>query len=347
MIINQRIEAGAYYQVLNNAIALGKFTGAHSVHTPQLLVEEILSRMPLTGKILVLFNVEFVISLVYTYNVSPDNITFYSDHLNKEMICKKIGNVNIITSLENNMKFDVIVSNPPYSNHDNLLYPVFFKKCLNLAPTVVMIMPIDLESQQVRLKKHNATVKKHLVSMSENITHHFNVGIPDIRYVTASNTVTNDVSYTDPLLDYPIILPERQRLKPRRGLGEFSRKENHDIAGVPCITSVYRGENVQWTTIKPEIANKTKAIMQTSAPWLVLAQEHPSNGLFNVTIIKNNGVKWGSGLFAFDAESEQDAKDLATWLTSDIMQNEIRKLLKIKNTYSISGPMIQKLPRHR
>jgi hypothetical protein len=90
------------------------FKGGHDVHTPKGLVEEILSKIELENKtVLVLFNIEFVISLVYTYGVSPENITFYSDHDNKTLMAERFG-VKYCTSLDNLMKFDVIVSNPPY-----------------------------------------------------------------------------------------------------------------------------------------------------------------------------------------------------------------------------------------
>lgn len=106
---------GAYYQIVHRAIGTSKFEGAHAIYTPQSLVEEVLTGINIKGKILVMFNVEFVISLVYTYNIDPENITFYSDHINKSRICSKLG-VKYITNLESEMKFDVIVGNPPFKN---------------------------------------------------------------------------------------------------------------------------------------------------------------------------------------------------------------------------------------
>jgi hypothetical protein len=114
------------------------FDGSHDIHTPQALVEEILSKIDLGDKkILVLFNIEFVISLVYTYNIAPDNITFYSDHENKGKMCAKMG-VKYITNLETDMRFDVVVGNPPYqtgngeSGGKHSLWRKFIKKSFEL-----------------------------------------------------------------------------------------------------------------------------------------------------------------------------------------------------------------------
>lgn len=259
------------------------------------------------------------------------------------------GFTNVITAdflqWESDMKFNVVIGNPPFNKGDILLYPAFFKKSLNLAEIVVMIMPADIESQQVRLKKHNTIIKTHSSFISDNITTHFDVGIPDMRYIIATKSINNSIiDFVDPLTQHTIILPEHARLYPRRGHGSFSNKKNHDINGSPCITSVYRGNKIQWTAINKEVANKVKSIATTSAAWLVLVQEHPSGGLFNTAIIENTGVKWGSGIFALDANSKDDAIKLEEWLVSDIIKQEVQKLLLLKNTHSFSGPMMEKLP---
>lgn len=241
--------------------------------------------------------------------------------------------------------FDQMLANPPYSNGDFLLYTSFFEQALELAENVIMVMPVDLESQQVRVKAHNKRVKRHMISMSENVTDQFGVGIPDIRYVTASKIVENDVEeYVDPLNSHPVLYPTRKRLFPRRGVGGFSRKSNLDSNGVDVMTTIYRGNKIQWAKVKKDLANKPKALLNSNAPYFVLVAENPSKGLFNTAIVKNDGTKWGSGIFGLDASSQEEAEILEKWLVSKEIQEEVQRMLTLKNTHTFSGPMMEKLP---
>lgn len=240
--------------------------------------------------------------------------------------------------------FDIGVMNSPYSDGDFLLYPPFFKKLLDLAEISKVVMPVDLDSQQVRVKSHNKLVKKHMIDMSDNVTDQFGVGIPDIRYITASLTVENEVKeYVDPLNSHPNLYPTRKRLSPRRGVGGFSRKSNHDSNGIGVMLTIYRGNKIQWVKVNKELVDKVKMSLVSTAPYFVLVAENPSRGLFNTSIVKNNGIKWGSGIFGLDANSKEEAEKLEQWLVSKEIQEEVQKMLTLKNTHTFSGPMMKKL----
>ena len=95
----------------------------HNVETPVELVDDILDSvadsLTLDAQILVLFNIEFVVSLKEDYPFTRDNITLFTDGDEQlERIALKMG-INTIESLDTDMKFDVIVGNPPFQHPTN------------------------------------------------------------------------------------------------------------------------------------------------------------------------------------------------------------------------------------
>lgn len=217
-----------FYKFLKTEKTL--FAGAHDVYTPQPLIEEILNQIDLENKsILVMFNIEFVISLVYTYKVNPDNITFYADHENKIKIAKRLD-VKYITELKTNMKFDVVLANPPYQDDaKNPLYYKFHNLVVNelLKPNGITAfitpdsMAVSLETGTV---KGCHTVEQReivLLNISTDIKkiHFKDVGINNFCYyivkntpktsniypiVTSSGTRQGTISPLKPLIDTPL-----------------------------------------------------------------------------------------------------------------------------------------------
>jgi hypothetical protein len=105
-----------YHRFLKEHPAL--FKGSHDAYTPNTIVDNIISQLNLSNKtILVLYNVEFVIGLVYNFNVDPSNIVFYSDHVNKAKIVQQLG-VKYESSFENIIMKSrpILLVNPPYTN---------------------------------------------------------------------------------------------------------------------------------------------------------------------------------------------------------------------------------------
>ena len=72
-------------------------TGVHTIHTPLNVVREMVESVfdeqqpSEDSSILVLFNVEFVFSLVYNFGIEFKNITFFSDHQSKTKLLNSLS----------------------------------------------------------------------------------------------------------------------------------------------------------------------------------------------------------------------------------------------------------------
>ena len=174
------------------------FDGAHNVHTPERLVDEILTQLSITGNVLVMFNIEFVISLVYTYGIDPSRVFFYSDHKDKEAIAKRLK-TRVINSLEHDMKFDVVIGNPPYQDaKKNPLYYKFHNTAINnllvedgiLAFITPNAMAVSLETGIIKgcHKVERREILTLNVSTSIKKKHFKDVGINNFCYYIVKNT---------------------------------------------------------------------------------------------------------------------------------------------------------------
>lgn len=320
------------------------FEGGHDIHTPRELIEEMLGKIPdITEKsILVLFNVEFVISLVYTYKINSNSITFYSDHENKTKLAQRMG-VHVITTLDTDMKFDNVIMNPPYTNGRVLLYAKFFEKALELADKVISVMPVDLSSKHDKLKFHNQRILKHQIFISDNVSGHFNVGYDNLYYVVASKSVENEVlAVSDPLDSMPLLYPEVPRLSTIKGDTDTAIG-GECPTGVEAVFKIHKNDAVIYKKIEQH--KYDKSTKKSKAPYLVFVNHTPSKGKFNCAVLENKLQTWSMWTFAFEADSLVEANSLKAWLQSPTIIKEVATMLKARNNqHTISKAMIERLP---
>jgi len=142
----------------------------HSIYHPVELVDEIIenSRLVREAKILVLYNIEFAVSILEDYeDIYPQDIYLLHDGDDTVIaLCSKLGITPITMkelqiTMEDDMKFDLVIGNPPFSSHKEgkqagkrgkELYIEFYKLALEISETVTMIMPTTDKKVQ---KKHN------------------------------------------------------------------------------------------------------------------------------------------------------------------------------------------------
>lgn len=347
MIVDIKTEAGAYYRAVAKAISTDKFKGAHAIYTPQSLVEEVLSKIKLKGDILVMFNVEFVISLVYTYNIAPENITFYSDHNNKSRICSKLG-VKYITTLETDMEFDVVLLNPPYQKGRNrYFYQEFVLKAWSLSRDIVCAVTPSNWTSGTKFKsqftkevfRNGLTYYKFLGDKS------FNVQLLVVYFITSKSAC--DVSVTLEVDSTKTILPRNEiSYFPTSGgngesiiaqLSKFAEdshlKEIHGTmttreavvskskTAVKWVkTAGYAGDNLEWTLIEP-----TDRLVGFG-DHKVLVTHQTSIGKLGV--LKYAGPEFGIGLsaHAFVVETQSQAETLIKYLESPVVKFIVKTL---------------------
>ena len=103
-------------------LELVKLVSGHNVHTPLELTKQILDNIKINknSTVAVLFNIEFVFTLINVKGVDASKITFFGDCDVKKLLINKYGckyeDVSVLLNKEKyKMKFDVIVGNPPFN----------------------------------------------------------------------------------------------------------------------------------------------------------------------------------------------------------------------------------------
>lgn len=168
-------KADRYFKI-EELVKRGAFL--HNTFTPMELVDEMVQsvgpHLESDTEILILFNTEFAVSLVEDYPFLKDQITVYHEgDSTVEKLCGAMG-IDTITSLESDMKFDLVLGNPPFQKgHDAkrwTLWQEFVEKAFEISPTVAFVTPQSITGPRALEKIKGASV------LNLDVSKHFKVG---------------------------------------------------------------------------------------------------------------------------------------------------------------------------
>lgn len=162
------------------------------IYTPLDLCDEMVSSITkLEGDILVVRNLEFIYTL-YQKKVDMNTVHYSTNCDIKKQVAIQLGlDINNIYELDYNskeinlgteedMKFDVIIQNPPYSNDKgyNFYYKSFIEKSIDLLNDGGKLVAIHPDSwrNSNKLKKFAKNIKEHLVELHLKGYDAFDVG---------------------------------------------------------------------------------------------------------------------------------------------------------------------------
>lgn len=180
------------------------------IRTPWALCEEIVGQIAAQGslsgkKILVVDTVEFI-PVLLTFGAEKCNITYVAPYAYKGASIAGVIGVRVVQQSllewKPDMKFDVVVGNPPYQlTNSKKLWPEFTQKSLSATVsngfTALVIPSSWLTSNGSAFKKVRETILNHhnLKRISRDANHHFDVGQDILYFVSSNNTYTGSTEY--------------------------------------------------------------------------------------------------------------------------------------------------------
>ena len=223
-------------------------------------------------KVLVVDTVEFI-PVLLSFGVNKCNITYVAPYEFKGKIAASLGATVVQESLltwKTNMKFDVVVGNPPYQDgKDKTFFQKFVNASLAMSDTVAMIIPATWTAPSGKNKKFFSAITDNLIVYKFLARDAFPAVELSTCYFISDKSSTGDISINGskiskttkitylPSGDSSISLSiiDKMKLKNNQPLiakiGSLYRKDVQlDHTGVKCIFSAgLKGGDYDWATV--------------------------------------------------------------------------------------------------
>jgi hypothetical protein len=316
------------------------------VRTPWKLCEDIVSRIfDISNKrVLVVDTIEFI-PVLLAFGVNKCNITFVAQYEFRGMMAQQLGVHVVPESLltwKTNMKFDVVIGNPPYQTGRNrYFYQEFVTKAWTLSDDVVaMITP----SNWVSLTKMNSKFTKNVLAQGLLVYKYLggnafkDVQLLTVYFVTSKKSVNSDVELITSQNSTKVNRTQLKYFPSDSGEGveiiaklkQFTIGCLQEIHGtltrgraVPstdtnCIKCIYsagrKGGDFDWECVEP-----TTELVGFGDHKVIVTHQTSIGKLGEV---KYAGPEYGIGLsaHAFVVSNEIEAKNLIAYLESNVIR---------------------------
>jgi hypothetical protein len=305
-------------------------------------VEEMLGRVDAKNKTIGIINAPEFAQVLCEQSNNSNYILIDNDPV-KEMYAKAKGIGYVTTEEYTNMKFDLIIQNPPFREDgkgSRCLYADFFKKSLDCADEVLSIMPTPDEDQSSGI---HASVHKEVYThnkwIGRNISDDFVFGTNHhiIKYGLYSKKVNNPYKRKSKIYDIDA-LPERPRMpRPRVGFSQSSS------SGPYKSIRVNRKDGKDFITW----LSHDKKDRQYPGEYLVIAhsQYQHRSGRMNALVVKNEPFLGAeSHMLVWSFNTKKEAETFKDWLHSDTIKNELMRQHKLGWGTSLSLGKLAVLP---
>lgn len=307
-------------------------TDGHSIHTNYKLCREIIdeictdrSKMLKYKKWLVLCTLEFVYIIMEKYHKEDlpySEIIFASACKNKRQAAEKLDCKSINICYNNlkeltDMKFNVIVGNPPYQAPNNTkstrttrLYMKFVEMAVKLAPVVSLVTPSNW-IDDVNHKIHKITGDKFV--KVENCSDHFNIAIPTVYFIYLE---TSQVFKFDK--------------NPEKNLGSLwyrtninrNDKDICDDKAYPLFVEITgpKGKDIEYKNFRGDISK-----IRYLDKWKVITNNVGGyDDIGCIKIIEPNVITSFS-VVCLITKSQLEAKNLQEYLNTKFVKNKVKK----------------------
>jgi hypothetical protein len=336
---------------------LTRVTDNHAILTPMALVNEILDQVPLSGKILAIANVEWVIALKQR-GVDMSLVTFVSPcRVKNGFVAAVSKEISIIEGslLEWNtdMKFDVVIGNPPYQLGKNRqFYKQFVAKSLTLTSGIVaMITPSGWasfsgeSSSFLELLKNNGLYFYKYLGKDT-----FDIQLLTVYFICDKNAVTDSVRIVAeknngifqrdllsfiPSNDVHSLTNIKQFEKLARAHGGYtvikgSLDRNKVIdatesTGIKCVFGCgKKGEDFEWKYISRSHADD-KSVLGLGVHKVIVSRI-TSIGKLGELKYADPSYACSQSVYYIPVNSKEEATAVIEWLTNDAVKVVIKEI---------------------